>query len=62
MNKVSVIGLDLAKNVFQVHVIDYDDEVLVRKLLTRPLLHLSQTNKCILVSRASLKNAPNMAK
>ena len=35
MNKISVVGLDLAKNVFQVHGIDTDDEVVVRKQLRR---------------------------
>jgi len=35
MNKISVIGLDLAKNVFQVHGIDLDGEVVVRKQLKR---------------------------
>ncbi|MCF6283536.1 MAG: hypothetical protein L3J28_15265 [Candidatus Polarisedimenticolaceae bacterium] len=35
MNKISVIGLDLAKNVFQVHGIDEDGEIVVRKQLTR---------------------------
>jgi transposase len=35
MNKISVIGLDLAKNVFQVHGIDYAGEVVVRKQLKR---------------------------
>ena len=35
MNKISVIGLDLAKNVFQVHGIDTDGEVVVRKQLNR---------------------------
>ena len=38
MDKISVIGLDLAKNVFQVHGIDYDGEVIVRKQLTRSQL------------------------
>ena len=33
MNKISVVGLDLAKNVFQVHGIDADSEVVVRKQL-----------------------------
>ena len=31
MNKISVIGLDLAKNVFQVHGVDSAGEVIVRK-------------------------------
>ena len=35
MNKISVIGLDLAKNVFQLHGIDADGEVVVRKQLRR---------------------------
>jgi transposase len=35
MNKISVIGLDLAKNVFQVHGVDIDGEVVVRKQLSR---------------------------
>jgi len=35
MNKISVIGLDLAKNVFQFHGIDADGEVVVRKQLNR---------------------------
>ncbi len=35
MNKVSVIGLDLAKNVFQIHGVDIDGEVVVRKQLKR---------------------------
>jgi transposase len=29
--KITTIGLDLAKNVFQVHAVDADGEVLVRK-------------------------------
>ena len=38
MNKISVIGLDLAKNVFQVHGVDSDGEVVVRKQLKRSQL------------------------
>ncbi len=33
--KVSTVGLDLAKNVFQVHAIDEAGEVIVRKALRR---------------------------
>lgn len=36
MNKISVIGLDLAKNVFQVHAINEKGEVVLRKRLSRP--------------------------
>jgi transposase len=32
---VSTIGLDLAKNVFQVHAVDHDGQVVVRKKLRR---------------------------
>jgi transposase len=38
MNKISVIGLDLAKNLFQVHGVDFDGEVVVRKQLKRSQL------------------------
>lgn len=38
MNKISVIGLDLAKNVFQVHAIDEDGKVVLRKKLSRAQL------------------------
>lgn len=35
MNNISVIGLDLAKNVFQVHGVDAHGEVVIRKRLKR---------------------------
>ncbi len=35
MNKISVVGLDLAKNVFQVHAVDEAGEVVLRKALSR---------------------------
>ena len=35
MNKLSVIGLDLAKNVFQVHGINEDGDIVVRKQFKR---------------------------
>ena len=35
MNKISTIGLDLAKNVFQVHGIDGDGRVVVTRQLRR---------------------------
>ena len=35
MNKISVIGLDLAKNVFQIHAVDEQGEVVLRKSLRR---------------------------
>ncbi len=33
--KVNTVGLDLAKNVFQVHAVDEAGEVIVRKALRR---------------------------
>jgi transposase len=38
MNKISVVGLDLAKNVFQVHAVDEAGEVVLRKALSRAQL------------------------
>lgn len=35
MDKISVIGLDLAKNVFHVHGVDFEGEVVMRKQLKR---------------------------
>lgn len=35
MNKISVVGLDLAKNVFQVHGVDEEGTVVLRKQLSR---------------------------
>lgn len=35
MNKISVIGLDLANYVFQVHAVDSAGEVIMRKQLRR---------------------------
>ncbi len=40
MNKISVIGLDLAKNVFQLHGVDADGEVVLRKQLSRAQLRV----------------------
>jgi transposase len=44
MNKISVIGLDLAKNVFQVHGVDGAGEVVVRKQLKRSQVRRFFTN------------------
>lgn len=35
MNKVSTIGLDIAKNVFQVHGVDDEGQVVIRRKLRR---------------------------
>ena len=45
MNKISVIGLDLAKNVFQVHGVDSAGEVVVRKQLKRSQVHRFFANR-----------------
>lgn len=39
MNKISVIGIDLAKYVFQIHGVDNNGEVAVRKQLRRSQMH-----------------------
>ena len=38
MGEVSTIGLDIAKNVFQVHGVDRDSEVVIRKRVSRSKL------------------------
>ena len=50
MNKISVIGLDLAKNVFQLHGIDSDGEVVVRKQLKRSQLRqfFAKSEPCLI--------------
>jgi transposase len=35
MGEVSTIGLDIAKSVFQVHVVDVADAVVIRKRVSR---------------------------
>jgi len=44
MNEINVIGLDLAKNVFQVHGVDSAGEVVVRKQLERSQVRRFFTN------------------
>jgi len=50
MNKISVIGLDLAKNVFQLHGVDADGEIVVRKQLSRSQLRqfLTRLEPCLI--------------
>ena len=50
MNKLSVVGLDLAKNVFQVHGINTDGEVVVRKQLRRSEMgkYFAQLAPCLI--------------
>ena len=38
MGEVSTIGLDIAKSVFQVHGVDVDGAVVIRKRISRPKL------------------------
>jgi transposase len=44
MNEVITIGLDLAKNVFQVHGVDAEGGVVVRRQLRRAQVLLIDTN------------------
>ena len=50
MDKLSVVGLDLAKNVFQVHGINTDGEVVVRKQLRRSEMrkYFAQLAPCLI--------------
>ena len=49
MSKISVIGLDLAKNVFQLHGVDDAGQVVVRKALRRKdlLRFFAQSEPCL---------------
>lgn len=50
MNKISVVGLDLAKNIFQVHGIDEQGEVVIRKPLKRRdvLTYFARLEPCLI--------------
>ena len=50
MNKISVIGLDLAKTVFQLHGVDINGEVVVRKQLRRTeiLRYFARLESCLI--------------
>lgn len=50
MNKISVVGIDLAKAIFQVHAIDKDGKVLERKALRRSKLlnYFSNISPCLI--------------
>ena len=50
MNEISVIGLDLAKNVFQLHGVDKDGQTLLRKQLKRGQRHqfVAKLSPCLI--------------
>lgn len=50
MNKINVIGLDLAKNVFQLHGVDKDGEIVLRKQLRRSemLKYFARLTPCLI--------------
>jgi transposase len=45
MSKISVTGLDLAKTVFQLHGVDADGEVVVRKQRMKGKITANQKNE-----------------
>jgi transposase len=54
MSKITTIGLDLAKNVFQVHGIDETDQMVVRKPLRRGqvLGFFARLSRCLIGMKA----------
>ena len=59
MNKISVIGLDLAKNVFQVHGIDSEGEVAVRKQLKRSQATSAKRPSASIAGKSSAQTSVN---
>jgi transposase len=53
MGNVTTIGVDIAKNVFQVHGVDADGAAVVRQPLTRGrmLKFFAKLPRCLLVSK-----------
>ncbi len=54
MKEVGIIGVDLAKNVFQLHGAAADETVLFRKKLSRPQFHrfMSEHSRCVVAMEA----------
>lgn len=50
MKKISIIGVDLAKRVFQVHGVDKEHQVIVQKQLSRSemILWFSKLEPCLI--------------
>jgi transposase len=57
--QITTIGLDLAKNVFQVHGVDANGQAVVRKSLRRSQM-LPFFAKCLLAWSASRRVAPRI--
>ena len=58
MGQVVVVGLDIAKSVFQVHGVDRDGEVVVRRRLRRSRVPpLARASPRLLVTQLQLVNA-----
>lgn len=63
MNEITTIGLDLAKNVFQVHGVDETGQVVVRKRLRRDQVRIknyksSCSNVFSMRSRLAMTSLP----
>jgi transposase len=54
MNNIKTLGIDLAKNVFQLHGLDAKDKIILRKRLTRKQLieFVSQLSPCTIAIEA----------
>jgi hypothetical protein len=56
--QITTIGLDIAKNVFQVHGIDADERVVVRKQLRRPGAGVLQSASAVSGRVGSVRHGP----
>ena len=60
METITTVGIDLAKNVFQVHAVDAQGQVVVSKAVRRAalLLLLSKVRPCLVGMEACASSAP----
>ena len=61
MSQLSIIGIDLAKSVFQVHGVDENGQVIVRRQLRRgQLLAFFEKQPCCLIGHGGLRGCPSL--
>ena len=59
MNEITTVGLDLAKNVFQVHGVDAEGTTVLRKQLRRAQVHSSVDFRAVAHGHGGLARLPS---